>query len=101
MHKYKIVNWKRLSISIFVLLLLIAFMIILISKESLSCTEIKYKTVEAISGDTLWSIAEEQQLYNEYYYQKDIRDIISSLKQINGLENSNLHIGQIINVPYI
>lgn len=99
MNKYRIVNGKRLIMSCVLFLIFVIAISIVISKESLSCTEIEYKDVEVISGDTLWSIAQEEQLYNDYYDNKDIRYIISDLKQVNNLKNSNLDVGQKIVIP--
>ena len=62
---------------------------------SFSKGDIKTKTVNVTKGDTLWSIAREEQENNAYYENKDIRDIIYEIKKLNKLDNnSNLKIGQ-------
>ena len=91
----KIVNMKK-----FLRMTLIVFVIIIgislyFSNVSFSKGDIKTKTVNVTKGDTLWSIAREEQENNTYYENKDIRDIIYEIKKINKLDNnSNLKIGQ-------
>jgi len=50
-----------------------------------------YIEIYVSNGDRLWDIAEE---YYDNYEAKDIRQIIYEIKQDNGLEKSDLHIGQ-------
>ncbi len=91
----KIVNMKK-----FLRMTLIVFVIIIgislyFSNVSFSKGDIKTKTVNVTKGDTLWSIAREEQENNAYYENKDIRDIIYEIKKLNKLDNnSNLKIGQ-------
>jgi len=49
----------------------------------------------------LWSIAERESENNNYYKDKDVREIIYDLKKINNLSNSNLAEGQEIKIPKI
>ena len=69
--------------------------------KSLSYTEITYKKVVVISGDSLWSIAKQEKENNMYYANKDIRAIIDELKYINHLSSSNLNIGDELDIPII
>ncbi len=91
----KIVNMKK-----FLRMTLIVFVIIIgislyFNNVSFSKGDIKTKTVNVTKGDTLWSIAREEQENNAYYENKDIRDIIYEIKKLNKLDNnSNLKIGQ-------
>ena len=91
----KIVNMKK-----FLRMTLIVFVIIIgislyFNNVSFSKGDIKTKTVNVTNGDTLWSIAREEQENNTYYENKDIRDIIYEIKKLNKLDNnSNLKIGQ-------
>lgn len=55
-----------------------------------------YTCIEVSSGDSLWSIAER---YMDDHY-GSIHDYINELKAINGLESSNIHVGQYLTVPY-
>lgn len=86
----KIVNGKKFIRSIafiFAILFGISFMI---SNQSLSHTEIQYKTIYVAKGDTLWSIAREEQENNPYYQNKSIQNIIVEIKQANHMKNSDL-----------
>lgn len=101
MEKYKIVNFKKFFFSILILTALIITISFCIARDSFSYTKIKYKEIEVVQGDTLWNIAEEQQLYNSYCDNKDIREIIELIKQTNNMKTSELIIGQKILVPYM
>jgi len=70
----------------------------LVSTNTFSHQEIKYKEIAIIEGDTLWDIAENEKQNNSYYKGQDIRDIIESIKKINNLETSNLKSGQILEI---
>ena len=97
----RIVNKKkfiRSMILMFGVLILISF---IFANKSLSHTEKNFKKVYISSGDTLWSIAKEEKDNNEYFENKDIREIVYELKNINELSSSNLKVGQEINVPII
>lgn len=79
------------------LLLIIAIISLFISKSTLSFSEqnnINYKTIYVSNGETLWEIAENEQKSNNYYKNKDIREIVYSIKNTNKLENSDLYEGQ-------
>lgn len=76
------------------LLIIIAIVSIFISKSTLSFNERNYKIIYVSSGETLWEIAENEQKNNNYYKNKDIREVVYSIKNINKLDNSNLYDGQ-------
>lgn len=62
---------------------------------SFSKGEIKTKTIYVSNGDTLWSIAQNEQKNNEYYINKDVRDIVYEIRKLNNIQNnSNLIVGQ-------
>ena len=42
-----------------------------------------------------------QQKNNDYYKDKEIREIIDNLKEVNHLKNSSLNVGQKISIPTI
>ncbi len=95
----RIVNKKkfiRSMILMFGVLILISF---IFANKSLSHTEKNFKKVYISSGDTLWSIAKEEKDNNEYFENKDIREIIYELKKANDLNNSNLKVGLELNIP--
>ncbi len=79
------------------LLLIIAIVSLFISKSTLSFSEQNnenYKTIYVSNGETLWEIAENEQKNNDYYKNKDIREIVYSIKNTNKLGDSNLCEGQ-------
>lgn len=98
----RIVNKKKFIRMITFIAGIIIISLIGFSNISFSKGEIKTKTIYVSSGDTLWTIAAEQQENNLYYEDKDIRDIIYEIKKINNLENnSNLISGQKLVVKYL
>lgn len=94
----KIVNIKKFIRSLFLILGIILFTSLIISKVSFSYTKAEYKTMYVKSGDTLWSIATRLQ-NNSYYKGKDVRYIISDIKAINQLNNSNISVNQELKIP--
>ena len=98
--KLKIVNKKKFIRSI---MLLIGFAILMvagmITTTTYSKTEIGYKEDYILKGDTLWSIAEQEVNQNEYYKDKDIREVMYEIKELNHITNDNLEIGQKIIIP--
>ena len=95
----RIVNVKRFIISNVVLFVGLFVLISTIVNNSYSCTNPKYKTIYAEEGDTLWNIASVEKDQNEYYKDKDIRDIVINLKKVNNLNVSDLRIGQKLLIP--
>lgn len=98
--KITIVNKRKFIRSLIILGGLI-FLILLGMTNTYSKTEISYKENYILDGDTLWSIAEEQANTNEYYKNKDIREVIYEIKKINNIKSENLRIGQKIVIPTI
>lgn len=98
--KIKIVNKKKFIRSIIILVGLIILMLLGIN-NTYSKTEISYKEDYILKGDTLWSIAENERNTNEYYKNKDIREVMYEIRKINNLQNENLTIGQKILIPYV
>lgn len=104
MKKVKIVNMKKFIRSIIILSGIVIAIILFSSKGTLSHSEkeqIHYETISVFQGDTLWSIATNQQQNNPYYSEKDVRFVVSELRKINKLDNANLQIGQKLKVPII
>lgn len=94
-----IIKNKKKFIRAIVLTLLISIgLIFLVSTNTFSHQELKYKTIAIVDGDTLWDIAEKEQKNNNYYKGQDIRDIIGNIKSINNLKNSNLKMGQTLEI---
>ena len=91
----KIVNMKKFLRMTLIVFVIIVGISLYFSNVSFYKGDIKTKTVNFTKGDTLWSIAREEQENNAYYENKDIRDIIYEIKKLNKLDNnSNLKIGQ-------
>lgn len=95
----KIVNEKKFVRSMIIMIGLIASILFFINTTSFSHSEIEYKTIYISDGDTLWSIARQEQEENDYFAGKDIRDIISTIKAANELSTSNLSINQKLSIP--
>ena len=94
----KIVN-KGKFIKTNLLLIIIVGAIIGFTTNTYSKVETKYKEEYVYSGDTLWSIAQNELENNKYFEGKDIRYVIDELKKVNNLSNSNLTEGDKIRIP--
>lgn len=95
----RIVNVKRFIISNLVLFVGLFILVSALINNAYSCTNPKYKTIYAESGDTLWTIASTEKEQNELYKNKDVRDIVIDIKKANNLDTSNLQIGQKLLIP--
>lgn len=94
----KIVNKTKFvrTISIFVILL---GTIVIFSKNAYSKGEVTYKEDYIYSGDTLWSIAENEIENNRYFENKDIRAVINELRNVNNFSGAELYEGEKIKIP--
>ena len=94
----KIVNKTKFvrRISIFVILL---GTIVIFSKNAYSKGEVTYKEDYIYSGDTLWSIAENEIENNRYFENKDIRAVINELRNVNNFSGAELYEGEKIKIP--
>lgn len=92
-------NKKKFVRAILLIILLAVGLVLIMTSETFSHQDIKYKHISVLYGDTLWDIAKVEQDTNEYYNEKDIRDIIANIKSINNLTNSNLTVGQVLEIP--
>lgn len=101
MKKYKIVNKKKFAFSVFIIFITIIGVSLLFCTSSYSSGEVKYKEVEVICGDTLWSIAREENRNNAYYEGKDIRYVVYEIDKLNNIGNSVLREGDKIKIPTI
>lgn len=95
------INKKKFIRSMSITFGLLIFIILVLANISFSHTEIKYKEVSVCSGDTLWSIAKYEKNNNGYFENKDIRDIIAEIKNVNDLKDSSLNVGDKLNIPTI
>lgn len=97
----KITNKKKFIRSILIILGAIMFISLFISNISFSHGENNYKTIYVSNGDTLWSIAKEEQENNAYYEDKDIREVVNNIKTVNKLNSSDLSSNQKLVIPCI
>lgn len=98
----RIVNKKKFIKTSSLIIGIIIILIIFFSNISFSKGDIKTKTIYVSSGDTLWSIAREEQKNNSYYEHQDIRDIIQQIRKMNNLKNNeNLMEGQKLIVKHM
>ena len=97
----RIVNLKKFIRSICIILLVIFILSLIFAKSSLSHKEVEYTKFYVEKGDTLWTIATYLKNHNDYYRDKDVRDIILDIKDINGLESSNIYVNQELLIPSI
>ena len=97
----RIVNKKKFIRRMSITIGLIIFIILMLANISFSHTEVNYKEIAISSGDTLWSIAKYEKNNNDYFENRDIRDIVDEIKYLNNLSNSNLSIGDKLSIPII
>lgn len=97
----KIKNINKFVRSILILLSLIIMLIGISSNVSFSSGDLKYKNIYVTAGDTIWNIAKQEHMENAYYQDKDIRDIVEEIRELNHLESASLKIGQELKIPTI
>ena len=97
--KLKIVNTKRFIRTVILVFLMVLFLLVIGFNSTYSKGEITYKETYIDEGDTLWSIATRETKNNKYYENKDVRNIVSEIKQVNHIENGTLKVGQKIRIP--
>ncbi len=91
----RIVNKKKFTRAIIIVLGVIFAICFYFSNVSFSKGEVKTKNIYVSSGDTLWSIAMQEKESNSYYENRDVRDIIYEIRKINNLDNTSyLKVGQ-------
>lgn len=101
-NNMRIVNKKKFIRMVILVIGVIMLLFMCFSNISFSKGEVKTKTIYVSSGDTLWTIAKEEQENNSYYENKDIRDIIYQIKKLNNIQNdSKLIEGQKIIIEYM
>jgi len=101
MKKYKINNKKKFAFGVFIIFITILGISLLFCTSSYSSGEVKYKEVEVINGDTLWSIAREENRNNLYYEGKDIRFVVYEIDKLNNIGNKMLREGDKLLIPTI
>ncbi len=94
----KIVDKEKFIKRIISLIILAIIIILFTTNMSFSFLEKQYTNICVSYGDTLWSIAKEEQQTNKQYENMDVRDIVSSIKQLNNLKTSDITEGQILKI---
>ena len=97
--KIKNIYKKICYIIIISFILSLALVFIMGNKKTSSFIDVTYKTIYVSSGETLWEIARIEAANNDYYANKDIRNIVKEIKDINKLSSSNLFPGQELIIP--
>lgn len=97
--KRKIINQKKFIKTTSIILVTVFLLLLIFLSNVEAKGSVKYKVESIISGDTLWSIAENEIENNDYYQNKDIRNVIEEIRSINNLESSNLTEGMKIKIP--
>lgn len=97
--KVKIINKNKFFRSFVLLIIFLSFVFLCFFNKSSSEEIQNYKTITVTYGDTLWSIAEHEQIENPYYKDSDIRYIIYSIKKVNNLETCTLTVNQSLIIP--
>lgn len=95
----KIKNRVKFVRTILIIVGVILFINILIPDKSYSHKELEHKKIAVLSGDTLWSIAKDEQENNDYYQGKDVRDIVQDIKKVNNLSSASLKVNQTLEIP--
>ena len=94
----RIVNKTKFIRSNVILVILIGS-IVIFATNTYSNVETKYKEEYVYTGDTLWSIAQEELENNKYFEGKDIRYVVNELTNVNNLTNVNLKDGDKLKIP--
>ena len=95
----KLKNRRKFVRTILLIVGVILFINLLIPDKIYSHKELEYKEVIVLRGETLWTIAKEEQENNTYFEGKDIRDIIQDIKKANNLKSSILRTNQTLEIP--
>lgn len=87
-------NWsyKKFLVNLLVLGVIIGLSMFMMATSAKATQEIVYETVTVRNGDTLWSIAK------KFVPDTDPRETVAKIKELNQLEQSKIHVGQIIKV---
>lgn len=93
MRKFKIINKLRFFTAIAVFLLLLALTTRLLFQIAGAEDEVTYKVITVIDGDSLWSMAKDQEPKD------DIRKYIYQIRKINGLDQANIKVGDRLKLP--
>lgn len=102
MKKNKVVkiNLKKFIRSILIIIGITIVVTFIATKSIYSYQNMELKTIYVEEGDTLWSIAKEEQNNNKYYEGKNIREVIYDIKKLNNMSDANILPGESIKIFY-
>lgn len=102
MKKNKVIkiNLKKFIRALVIVIGITILITFLATKSIYSYEKLKTKTIYTNKGDTLWSIAFNEKKNNNYYKDKNIREIVYDIKQINDMQDSIILPGEALKIYY-
>lgn len=102
MKKNKVIkiNVKKFIRAIIIIIGITVFITFIATKSIYSYQKPELKNIYVEKGDTLWTIAKEEQSNNKYYENSNVREIIYDIKRLNNMSDANILPGEIIKIYY-
>ena len=102
MKKNKVIkiNLKKFIQALVIVIGITILITFLATKSIYSYEKLKTKTIYTNKGDTLWNIALDEKENNKYYKDKNIREIVYDIKQINNMQDSIILPGETLKIYY-
>lgn len=102
MKKNKVIkiNLKKFIRALIIVIGITILITFLATKSIYSYEKLKTKTIYTNKGDTLWNIALDEKENNKYYKDKNIREIVYDIKQINNMQDSIILPGEALKIYY-
>ena len=102
MKKNKVIkiNLKKFIRALVIVIGITILITFLATKSIYSYEKLKTKTIYTNKGDTLWNIALDEKENNKYYKDKNIREIVYDIKQINDMQDSIILSGEALKIYY-
>ena len=102
MKKNKVIkiNLKKFIRALVIVIGITILITFLATKSIYSYEKLKTKTIYTNKGDTLWNIALNEKENNKYYKDKNIREIVYDIKQINNMQDSIILPGETLKIYY-
>ena len=102
MKKNKVIkiNLKKFIRALVLIIGITILITFLATKSIYSYEKLKTKTIYTNKGDTLWNIALDEKENNKYYKDKNIREIVYDIKQINNMQDSIILPGETLKIYY-
>lgn len=94
------INLKKFIRSILIIIGITIIVTFLATKSIYSYKKAEYKTIYVEEGETLWSIAKDEQINNKFYEGKNIREVIYDIKKLNSMSDANILPGESIKIYY-